>query len=60
VELSTALAPLILHVAYHPKRLPHILIKELVVIIDYSFQILHYLPHHLHSLETLLDRCVEI
>jgi hypothetical protein len=60
VEISTILAPLFLHVAGHPEELPNISIKELVVIVDYTLQILHSLPHRSLILETLLDRRIEV
>jgi hypothetical protein len=38
----------------------HVAVKELVVVLDHVLQILHKLPHHLHVLETFIDRCIEI
>jgi hypothetical protein len=60
VELSTALAPLVLHVAHHAKQHPHVPIQEFVVVLDHLFQVLHMLPHRLHCLETFINRCVEL
>jgi hypothetical protein len=58
--LSAAIAPLALHVPHHAEQLPHVAIQKFIVVFNHVFQIFHALPHHLHGLETLIDRCVEL
>jgi hypothetical protein len=60
MELLAALAPLTLHVPHHAEQLPHIPVQKFVVVLDHVFQIFHVLPHGLHVLETLVNRCVEL
>jgi tRNA A37 threonylcarbamoyladenosine synthetase subunit TsaC/SUA5/YrdC len=60
VVLSASNAPLGSHVPDHAKKFAHVAVKELVVVFNYALQILQTLPHHLHGLETFVDRRVEI
>jgi hypothetical protein len=60
VVLSASIAPLASYVPDHAKEFAHVAVKELVVIFNYTLQILQTLLHRLHGLETFVDRRVEI
>jgi hypothetical protein len=60
VVLPATIAPLASHVPYHAKKFAHVAVKELVVVFNYTLQILQTLLHRLHGLETFVDRRVEI
>jgi hypothetical protein len=60
VVLQASIAPLASHVSNHAKKFAHVTVKELVVVFDYTLQVLHTLLHRFHGLETFVDRRVEI
>jgi hypothetical protein len=60
VVFLATIAPLASHVSNHAKKFAHVTVKELVVVFDYTLQVLHTLPHRFHGLETFVDRSVEI
>jgi hypothetical protein len=60
VVLSASIAPLASHVPDHAKEFAHVAVKELVVVFNYTLQILQTLLHRLHGLETFVDRRIEI
>jgi hypothetical protein len=60
VVLSATIAPIASHAPDHAKKFAHVAVKELVVVIDHTLQILYTLPYCLHGLETFVDRCIEI
>jgi hypothetical protein len=60
VVLPATIAALASHVPDHAKKFAHVAVKEFVVVFNYTLQILQTLLHHLHGLETFVDRRVEI
>jgi flagellar biosynthesis protein FlhB len=60
VVLQASIAPLASHVSNHAEKFAHVTVKELVVVFDYTLQVLDTLLHRFHGLETFVDRCVEI
>jgi hypothetical protein len=60
VVLEASIPPLASHVSNHAKNFAHVTVKELVIVTNYTLQILHTLLHRFHGLETFIDRRVEI